>query len=69
MEKVLKFLQDAKTYYLATMDEDGQPRVRPFASAAVVEGKLCICTSKGKKVYEQMKKNPKVGICAMNGDQ
>ena len=29
MEKVLQFLKDAETYYLATVEGD-QPRVRPF---------------------------------------
>ena len=39
MERVLKFLKDAETYYLATVDGD-QPRVRPFGTAHVFEGKL-----------------------------
>lgn len=29
MDKVLKFLKDVETYYLATVEGD-QPRVRPF---------------------------------------
>ena len=29
MEEVVKFLKDANTYYLATVEGD-QPRVRPF---------------------------------------
>ena len=29
MERVAKFLKDAETYYLATVEGD-QPRVRPF---------------------------------------
>ena len=29
MDKVLKFLKDAETYYLATVEGD-QPRVRPL---------------------------------------
>ena len=29
MERVYNFLQEAETYYLATVDGD-QPRVRPF---------------------------------------
>ena len=31
MERVEKFLKDAGTYYLATVDGD-QPRVRPFGT-------------------------------------
>ena len=29
MERVVKFLKEAETYYLATVEGD-QPRVRPF---------------------------------------
>ena len=31
MEKVLEFLQQAKTWYIATVEGD-QPRVRPFGA-------------------------------------
>ena len=34
MEKVLQFLKDAETYYLATV-EGNQPRVRPFGTAHI----------------------------------
>ena len=33
MERVEKFLKEAETYYLATVEGD-QPRVRPFATDA-----------------------------------
>ena len=29
-EKVLEFLNDAKVWYLATVDDEGNPHVRPF---------------------------------------
>ena len=41
MEEVVKFLKDANTYYLATVEGD-QPRVRPFGTAHIFEGKLYI---------------------------
>ncbi|MBQ9210303.1 MAG: pyridoxamine 5'-phosphate oxidase family protein [Clostridia bacterium] len=69
MEKILQFLNDAKTFYLATVDENGQPRVRPFGAAAIIDGKLCICTNNQKPVYQQMKKNPKIEISGMVGGQ
>ena len=50
MERVAKFLQEAGTYYLATVDGD-QPRVRPFGTAHIFEGKLYIQTGKVKDVY------------------
>ena len=50
MDKVLKFLKDAETYYLATVEGD-QPRVRPFGTVHVFEGKLYIQTGKVKLPY------------------
>lgn len=63
MEEVWKFLKDCGTYYLATMDGD-QPRVRPFGTAEIFEGKLYIQTGKKKDVSKQIQKNPNVEICA-----
>ena len=63
MDKVLKFLKDAETYYLATVEDD-HPRVRPFGTAHVFEGKLYIQTGKVKDVSKQLHQNPKAEICA-----
>lgn len=68
MERVEKFLKDADVYYLATMDGD-QPRVRPFGTAHIFEGKLYIQTGKVKAVYKQLKANPKAEICAFTNNQ
>ena len=66
-EDVVDFLKKAGTYYLAT-DDGGQPRVRPFGTAHVFEGRLYIQTGKKKAVSRQMHENPKIEICAfMNG--
>ena len=68
MDKVLKFLKDAETYYLATVEGD-QPKVRPFGTAHVFEGKLYIQTGKAKDVSKQLHQNPKAEICAFkNGE-
>ncbi len=68
MERVVKFLKEAETYYLATTDGD-QPRVRPFGTVNVFEGKMYIQTGKIKDVSKQIHKNPKVEICAFkNGE-
>lgn len=66
MEKVCEFLKSAGTYYLATVDGD-QPRVRPFGTAHIFEGRLYIQTGKVKPVSQQLKANPKAEICAFNG--
>lgn len=67
MERVEKFLKEAGVYYLATVEGD-QPRVRPFGTAHIFEGKLYIQTGKKKDVSKQLHGNPKAEICAfMNG--
>ena len=63
LNKVLAFLDDAQTYYLATVDGD-QPKVRPFGTALVYNDKLYIQTGKVKAVSKQLAKNPKAEICA-----
>ena len=68
IERVEKFLKDAEIYYLATADGD-QPRVRPFGTAHIFEGKLYIQTGKKKDVSKQLHQNPKAEICAfINGE-
>ncbi len=68
MERVVKFLKEAQTYYLATVDGD-QARVRPFGTVNVFEGKMYIQTGKSKDVSKQIHANNKVEICAfMNGE-
>ena len=68
MERVVQFLKEAETYYLATVEGD-QPRVRPFGTAHIFEGKLYIQTGKVKDVSKQIHANPKVEICAYkNGE-
>lgn len=64
MQKVYEFLKNAGTYYLATVEGD-QPRVRPFGTIDLFEGRLYIQTGKVKPVAHQMKANPKVEISAM----
>ena len=66
MQKVYEYLKEAGTYYLAT-DDNGQPRVRPFGTIDLYNGRLYIQTGRKKDCYRQMKANPKVEICAMRG--
>lgn len=68
MEEVLKFLQEAKVWYLAT-DEDGQPHVRPFGSQMIYQGKLYFQTGLKKEVAKQLLANPKIEISAMKGGE
>ena len=65
LERVCQFLEEAQTYYLATVEGD-QPRVRPFGTALIFEGKLYIQTGKRKAVSKQLAVNPKAEICAFH---
>ena len=68
MQRVEQFLKEAGTYYLATVEGD-QPRVRPFGTVNIFEGKLYIQTGKTKAVSKQIHTNPKVELCAFkNGE-
>ena len=63
MERVCSFIKEAQTYYLATVDGD-QPRVRPFGTINIFEGRLYIQTGRVKDVAKQLAANPKAEICA-----
>lgn len=63
IEKVCQFLKEAGIYYLATV-EGSQPRVRPFGTAHIFEGKIYIQTGKSKSVSRQLAANPLAEICA-----
>ncbi len=63
MERTCKFLKDVGVYYLATAEGD-QPRVRPFGTAHIFDGRLYIQTGKKKPVAHQIAANPKAEICA-----
>ena len=65
MERVCKFLKEAGVYYLATVEGD-QPRVRPFGTSHIFEGKLYIQTRKAKPCSRQLMENPKAEICAFH---
>ena len=68
MQEVYEFLKACGTYYLATVEGD-QPRVRPFGTIDIFEDKLYIQTGKVKDVSKQMQANPKVEICAFDGQK
>ena len=66
MEEIYEFLNACGDYFLATCD-DGQPRVRPFGTLNIYNGRLYILTGKAKSVSRQLHKSPKLEICAIKG--
>ena len=65
MQRVHDFLKEAGTYYLATVEGD-QPRVRPFGTIHLFEGRLYIQTGRVKPCAQQLAANPKAEICAFH---
>ena len=68
MQQVYDFLKKCGTYYLATMEGD-QPRVRPVGTVDLFEGKLYLQTGLSKSVAQQLKADPKVELCAFDGER
>lgn len=66
MNEALQFFKDNPTFFLSSMDEGGQPRVRPFGAVAKFEDKLYLVTSNEKDVYKQLKNNPKLELCGVD---
>ena len=68
METVCAFIKEAGYYFIATVDGD-QPRVRPFGTVLIFEGKLYIQTGRKKNVAKQILANGKVELCSFNGKE
>ena len=68
MQRVYDFLKEAGTYFIATVEGD-QPRIRPFGTVDIYNGKLGIQTGKKKAFFKQVEANPKVEICAFKNDE
>lgn len=58
MNEVVKFLNENPVGYLATVDKDHNPRVRPFQFMLEQGDKLYFCTSNQKSVYAEIQKHP-----------
>ncbi|MCD7897239.1 MAG: pyridoxamine 5'-phosphate oxidase family protein [Planctomycetaceae bacterium] len=69
MKRVLDFLKSNPVFQFATVEGD-QPRCRPFGFHMVVDDKLYFCTGEGKKVWHQLKANPKfeLSVSTANGE-
>lgn len=66
VEKVCKFLDEAKTFMFLTTDGD-QPKGRPFGFHMLVDDKLYFGCGTFKNVFKQLTANPRVEVLAVNG--
>lgn len=65
--RIVNLLKQAKVFFFATVDGT-QPNVRPFNAVVEYEDRIYFYTNNHKNAYKQMKKTPKVELCAIIGD-
>ncbi len=65
MDKIFDFLKQNKDLAFATVDEDGNPRLRFMKVMKVEDGKVYFATSRSKEVYKQLQQNPNIETLGM----
>lgn len=68
MNEAVKFLTENPVVYLATVDKDGYPRVRPFQFMLEQGNKVYFCTSNQKNVFAEIQNQPYVEFSTMSKD-
>ena len=66
VEKVMNYLDNAKIFYVTTVDGD-KPKCRPVSFKIAYKNKIYFGEGTFKNVYRQMQENPNVEICASDG--
>ena len=66
MKEILDFLATSPAFYVATIDENNMPKVRPFSFVMEWKGRLTFVTNSSKKVCRQLEKNPGCEICSFD---
>jgi uncharacterized pyridoxamine 5'-phosphate oxidase family protein len=69
MSEIFDYLEKAGVYYIATVDSDGKPQVRPFGSKSLLDDKLYIMCTPPKPVYDQLLETKYVQIATMAPEQ
>jgi len=67
-EKVSKFLDEAKVFFLLTVDGE-QPKGRPFGFHLLDGDRIDFGTATIKKCFQQLVSNPHVEILALSGQE
>lgn len=65
MKEVFDFLKACGTYYIATAEGD-QPRVRPFGTIDLYEGRIYFQTGLKKEIARQLLANPRLELSGMH---
>jgi len=67
-EKIHKFLDEAKVFYLSTVDGD-KPKCRPLGLHHLANDKVYYGVGGFKDVYHQLEKNPNCELVALKGGE
>jgi len=67
LQKVADFMRGG-VFYVATVDENSKPKVRPFGAVGVINGRLYICTNSTKEVSKQFKRAGECEIAMTNAE-
>ena len=67
-EKIQKFLDEAKVFYLSTIDGD-KPRCRPLGLHHLQNDKIYYGVGGFKEAYQQLEKNPNCELVALKGSE
>jgi uncharacterized pyridoxamine 5'-phosphate oxidase family protein len=68
-EDCIKFANENPASFLATVEENGQPRVRGFLMWYTDKTGFYFHTGTMKPIYKQLKANPKLEVCFFNNKQ
>ncbi len=68
MDNAFEFFKTNRVFFIASCEDGGKARVRPFGFTMKWNDRLYFCTGNMKDVYRQMVKYPDVEISAMGAD-
>lgn len=68
MKEIIDFLYNNPVGCLATVDDNGNPQVRPWSFMLEEDGKLWFCTGNTKGVFYQLQCNPAIQFCSTSKD-
>jgi len=64
MKELINFMDSNPRGYLATVDDEGKPHLRPWSFRFEQGGKLWFCTANTKDIFCQLQCNPAIEFCS-----
>lgn len=69
LETIADFIRKCGHYFIATVENGEQARVRPFGTVNIFNGRIYIQTGHVKNVARQISEYPKVELCCFDGQK